>query len=74
MFRALVRAGKAVPAGRLAESLEVSPTTLSFHLKELKNSGVVSCERSGRSLLYSADFSTMRELLDFITHDCCRGL
>ena len=47
--------------------------TLSFHLKELKQAGVVGCEREGRCLVYRADFDAMRSLLRFLTENCCRG-
>ncbi|MEM6990663.1 MAG: metalloregulator ArsR/SmtB family transcription factor [Myxococcota bacterium] len=74
IFRALVVAGEPVSAGELASFLGVPSPTLSFHLKELKQAGVVSCERRGRSLMYSADFDTMRDLVRFVTQDCCGGL
>ncbi|MCH9683193.1 MAG: metalloregulator ArsR/SmtB family transcription factor [Deltaproteobacteria bacterium] len=74
VFRTLVRAGEPVPAGALLHEVDVPATTLSFHLKALKEAGVVSCRREGRSLLYAADMSTMGGLLRFLTEDCCRGL
>ena len=56
VFRLLVRAGSGgLPAGEIAEELSVPSATLSFHLKELKNAGLLRCEREGRSLIYSSD-------------------
>jgi DNA-binding transcriptional ArsR family regulator len=73
-FRALVEAGpEGLPAGAIATALDVPPATLSFHLKELKQAGVVGCEREGRSLVYRADFDAIRALLRFLTENCCRG-
>ncbi|MBW2267069.1 MAG: helix-turn-helix transcriptional regulator [Deltaproteobacteria bacterium] len=74
VFRLLVRAGSdGRPAGEIAEELGVPSATLSFHLKELKSAGIVSCEREGRSLIYSPNFSMMNDLLAFLTKNCCQG-
>ena len=74
VFRLLVRAGsEGVAAGEIADELDIPAATLSFHLKELKSVGIVSCEREGRSLIYSPDFSMMNELLAFLTKNCCQG-
>lgn len=74
LFRLLVRSGpEGLPAGAIADSLGVPSATLSFHLKELKNAGVVGCRREGRSLIYSPDFAAMNALLAFLTENCCAG-
>lgn len=74
VFRALVVTGKqgATPGG-LADTLGVPAATLSFHLKELLNSGLVSQERSGRHLIYRAEFKQMNALLSYLTSNCCQG-
>ena len=73
-FRALVVAG---PLGltptALCEMLDVAPNTLSFHLKELLNAGLVSQQRDGRFLIYRAAFDRMSGLLDYLTAHCCQG-
>jgi ArsR family transcriptional regulator len=75
IFRLLVRAGgDGLPAGAISESLGIPSATLSFHLKELRNAGVVRCRRDGRSRIYSPDFAAMRELVGFLTESCCRGV
>lgn len=74
VFRLLVEAGpEGLAAGEIGEALDLPSATLSFHLKELKSAGLVRCQRDGRSRIYSPDFSAMRELLGFLTENCCRG-
>jgi DNA-binding transcriptional ArsR family regulator len=74
VFRLLVRAGgDGLAAGAIGEALGVPSATLSFHLKELKNAGVVDSRRDGRSLIYRADFAAMNALLRFLTENCCQG-
>jgi len=74
VFRALVVTGKeGTTPGALADTLGVPAATLSFHLKELLNSGLVSQERSGRNLIYRAEFKQMNELLSYLTSNCCQG-
>ncbi|EJL72950.1 ArsR/SmtB family transcription factor [Variovorax sp. Varisp85] len=74
VFRALVEAGPAgLTPGALTEALEVPATGLSFHLKELMHSGLVSQERQGRNLIYRAAFDRMNGLLAYLTQNCCQG-
>ena len=74
VFRALVVAGPAgLTPGALTEALEVPATGLSFHLKELMHSGLVSQERQGRNLIYRAAFDRMNGLLAYLTQNCCQG-
>jgi len=74
VFRALVVAGESgLTPGDLAEHLAVAPNTLSFHLKELVHSGLITQERQGRNLVYRASFATMNELLSYLTENCCQG-
>ncbi len=75
IFRLLVRAGvEGVAAGRIAKMLGVPSATLSFHLNELKNAGIVTCRREGRSLIYGPNFDAMKGLLSFLTESCCQGV
>lgn len=74
VFRLLVPAGgQGVPAGQIAEELGLPAATLTFHLKELVHGGLIESRREGRSIHYSLRVEGMRELLDFLTHDCCKG-
>ena len=74
-FRLLVEAGpEGVPAGRIAEALDVAPATLSFHLKELSHAQLVHARPEGRFVIYSADFDRMAALMTFLTRNCCKGM
>ena len=74
VFRALVVAGPAgLTPGIMAEQLAVAPSALSFHLKELLHSGLVSSEPRGRNLIYRASFKHMNALLAYLTEHCCEG-
>ncbi len=74
LFRMLIAAGPdGKGAGDAATELGVSPSALSFHLKELTQSGVICRERVGRSIVYRVESSTVAELISFLTDDCCQG-
>lgn len=74
IFRLLVQAGRnGLPAGQIAKKLDMPASSLSFHLSHLKNGGVVSDERDGRSIIYRADFSAMNRLMAFLLENCCEG-
>jgi DNA-binding transcriptional ArsR family regulator len=74
VFRSLVVAGaQGRTPGQLAEELEVAGATLSFHLKELANAGLITQQRDGRNLIYRADFGQMNALLAYLTEYCCQG-
>ena len=73
-FRALVAAGpNGLTPGVMAAQLCVEPSALSFHLKELSHSGLVSAEARGRNLIYRASFDHMSALLGYLTAHCCQG-
>jgi DNA-binding transcriptional ArsR family regulator len=74
IFRMLVQVGpEGLPAGEIARRLDLPAPTLSFHLKELKNAGILTCHRDGRSLIYAPDFAAMRGLISYLTENCCTG-
>ena len=72
VFKLLVRKGPTgLAAGELSEKLGIPPATMSFHLKELSNAGLISSRRESRSIIYSADYRHMQELIDFLLENCC---
>lgn len=74
VFRLLVQAGEAgLPAGEIARRLGVLPNTLSASLNILSQAGLAASRRDGRSIIYTAEYATMRDLLAFLMEDCCAG-
>jgi DNA-binding transcriptional ArsR family regulator len=74
VFRALVVTGEAgLTPGTISQALGIPANTLSFHLKELTNSGLVTQERASRHLIYRAAYGRMNALLGYLTDNCCRG-
>ena len=73
-FRALVQAGAdGLSAGTLAEMLQLPNSSLSFHLAQMTNAGLIVQTRRGRSLIYSADYAAMNGLMNYLTENCCAG-
>lgn len=74
VFRLLVRTGpEGMPAGQIASKLKIPPATLSFHVKELSNAGLIVSRKDGRSVIYTMDVKGIKGLMDFLMEDCCRG-
>ncbi len=74
IFRLLVQAGPAgLYVGKINETVEAAPATLSFHLKELANAGLIENRQEGRFIYCSANFERMNELLGFLTDNCCQA-
>jgi DNA-binding transcriptional ArsR family regulator len=74
VYRLLVQAGpQGVPAGAIAKKLGVAPNTLTFHFDRLRQAGLVTVTRRGRSMIYAERFDTMNALIGFLTENCCGG-
>jgi DNA-binding transcriptional ArsR family regulator len=74
VFRLLVRTGaQGMAAGQIGERLNLPAPTLSFHLAQLSQAGLVKARREGRSLIYAADYANMNALMAFLTENCCAG-
>jgi ArsR family transcriptional regulator, arsenate/arsenite/antimonite-responsive transcriptional repressor len=73
-FRLLVQAGpQGLAAGEIARHLGVLPNTLSASLNVLSHAGLIGSRREGRSIIYTAQYNAMRNLLAFLMEDCCAG-
>ena len=73
-YRLLVQAGpEGMAAGEIAAQLGLSPNTLTFHLDRLREAGLVTVRRDGRSMIYAARFDTMNGLIGYLTENCCGG-
>ena len=74
IFRLLVQAGQGgIAAGDIARATAALPNTLSSNLNILSAAGLVTSRRDGRSIIYSAAYAQMRDLLAFLMEDCCAG-
>ena len=74
VFRLLVQTGeRGMTAGAIAEALGVPNSSLSFHLNQLKRSGLVTQERQHRSLIYRANYPAMNALVAYLMENCCAG-
>jgi DNA-binding transcriptional ArsR family regulator len=74
VFRLLVQKGpEGMPAGELGQRLAQPSPTLSFHLNHLRFAGLVTSRRMSRSIIYTANFKAMTELLAYLTENCCGG-
>ena len=73
-YRLLVQAGpEGISAGEVAAALGLPPNTLTFHFDRLREAGLVSVRREGRSMIYAAQFERMNDLIDYLTENCCGG-
>jgi DNA-binding transcriptional ArsR family regulator len=75
VYRLLVQAGPdGLSAGILADRIGVPPSSMSFHLTQLANAGLISQRRQSRSIIYSADYNTMNGVMGYLTENCCGGI
>jgi ArsR family transcriptional regulator len=75
VFRLLVQAGSdGLAAGALADALGVPASSMSFHLAQLTNAGLITQRRQSRSLIYTADYAAMNGLMAYLTENCCGGV
>jgi DNA-binding transcriptional ArsR family regulator len=73
-YRLLVQHGPAgLPAGLIAERLAIPPSSLTFHLQQLLQAGLVTQRRLSRQIIYAADFASMNGLIGYLTENCCGG-
>lgn len=74
LFRLLVEAGpQGMPAGTIAEALGIPNSSLSFHLAHLNRAALIEQRREGRSLIYTANYDAVNELVDYLMENCCGG-
>lgn len=74
VFRLLVQTGpEGLAASKISELLEIPPSSLSFHLKELTHAGLLDSRQTGRYIYYCANIAVMTQMLNFLTENCCNG-
>ena len=64
---------KGMAAGAIADALGVPNSSLSFHLAQLRNAGLILQERQHRSLIYRANYKAMNALVAYLMENCCAG-
>ena len=75
VYRLVVKTGlEGMVAGQIASELAIAPNNLSFHLKAMTHAGPLSVEQEGRFQRYRANLSPMRELIAYLTAECCDGM
>jgi len=74
VYRLLVQRGPdGLSAGTIAQALELSPSSLTFHLQQLTHAGLITQRRMSRQLFYATDFVVMNALMGYLTENCCGG-
>jgi DNA-binding transcriptional ArsR family regulator len=74
VFRLLVERGpRGLPAGEIARSVGLLPSSLTFHVQALHRAGLILQRREGRQVFYSVDFEAMNALVGYLTENCCAG-
>lgn len=75
VFRLLITAGRdGLPAGEIGKKLGIPANSLSFHLTRLRYAGLVRGRRDGRQIFYAANFGNMRNLMEYLTDNCCESI
>src|SRR5580700_11355081 len=74
IVRLLVRAGpEGMPAGAVGGAVNASSSKVSFHLSNLERAGLIQSRREARSIIYSAAYPALGDLIAFLMRDCCQG-
>ena len=74
VFRLLVRhAPQGLPAGQIAAQVGVPASTMSAHLAQLERAGLLRSWREQRHIFYAVETEGIRQLVTFLTEDCCGG-
>lgn len=72
IFRMLVQRGPdGMSAGAIAETLEIAPSSLTFHLQQLAHAGLITRRRLSRQLIYATDYAAMNAVVTYLTENCC---
>ncbi|MGV7207588.1 ArsR/SmtB family transcription factor [Oxalobacteraceae bacterium A2-2] len=75
VFRLLIQVGpEGMAASKIAEQLDIAPSSLSFHLKELVHAKLITSRNEGRFVIYSAHVTVMNGLIGYLTENCCGGV
>jgi ArsR family transcriptional regulator len=74
VLRAVVQGPlEGTPAGQIQARLGLAASTLSHHLANLAEAGLLKAARQGTTIRYAACFDQLRTLTDYLWQDCCGG-
>jgi protein-tyrosine-phosphatase/DNA-binding transcriptional ArsR family regulator len=74
VLRLLIAAGpNGLPAGEIADSLDLPGSTTSFHLSALERAGLTRSTRQGRQIVHAVRIMALRGLIGFLSETCCGG-
>lgn len=72
IYRALVRAGHdGMACGDLQAKVGLAASTLSHHIRHLREAGLITQERQATTLICRADFTAMNKLVGYMVDECC---
>ncbi|MDH3388287.1 MAG: helix-turn-helix domain-containing protein [Gammaproteobacteria bacterium] len=72
IVRLLVRAGDdGLPVGKIQKKLGIPGSTLTHHITHLKSAGVIHQRRHQATLICTMEFELLRDLVDYLTEECC---
>jgi DNA-binding transcriptional ArsR family regulator len=74
VLRAVVQGPvEGTPAGQIQTRLGLAASTLSHHLADLTEAGLLTASRQGTTIRYAARFDQLRTLTEYLWQDCCGG-
>ena len=72
IVRLLVRAGDdGLAVGQIQKQLDIPGSTLTHHIAHLKSAGVIRQQRQQATLICTIEFELLRDLVDYLTEECC---
>ena len=75
IVRLLVRAGdEGLPVGTIQKKLGIPGSTLTHHITHLKSAGVIRQQRHQATLICKMEFDLLRDLVDYLTEECCADI
>lgn len=66
IFLAIARATNGITSTEVAEQTDTMPNNTSVHLSVLRNAGLVTSTKAGRSVTYKAEHNELRKLSTFL--------